>query len=125
MCILLLPLILVNFIRNLKYLAPFSTFALVSTVLAFGVVLSYVFADLPPVTNREPVGDIFNFPLFFGTVIFALEAIGVVSQVKKETLEEQLDKLHAHSILGKGVYINHKLQKEMLVCALEVGVCPA
>lgn len=78
MCMLLLPLILVNFIRNLKYLAPFSTFALVSSIVAFGVVLHYIFDDLPPISTREPVGEPKNWALFFGTVLFALEAIGVV-----------------------------------------------
>lgn len=29
--------------------------------------------------GKEAVGNIRNFPLFFGTVLFALEAIGVVS----------------------------------------------
>jgi len=48
------------------------------TVLAFAVVLYYIFTDLPAITARKPVGEIKNMPLFFGTVIFALEAIGVV-----------------------------------------------
>ena len=79
MCILLLPLILVNWVRNLKLLAPCSTFAVAITILAFTAVLYYVFTDLPSIESRVPVGKITNMPLFFGTVIFALEAIGVVS----------------------------------------------
>ncbi|KAE8737296.1 hypothetical protein FOCC_FOCC017243 [Frankliniella occidentalis] len=84
MCMLLIPLILLNFVRNLKYLAPLSSFALVATVAAFGVTLKYVFTDLPPLSERDPVGEVQNWPLFFGTVIFALEAIGVVVPLGNE-----------------------------------------
>lgn len=76
--ILLLPLILLNCIRNLKLLAPFSTLANVITFIGIGLILSYVLQDLPSLSEREPFGDISEFPLFFGTTLFAIEAVGVV-----------------------------------------------
>lgn len=79
MLALLLPLILLNFIRNLKYLAPLSTLANALTFVGFGVILYYIFDDLPSPTERpyaRPVGDL---PLFVGTTLFALEAVGLVS----------------------------------------------
>lgn len=79
MVIVLLPLILINWIRNLKRLAPFSTVANGVTVISFGIILYYIIRDGPTLENREPVGQLKHFPLFFGTVLFALEAIGVVS----------------------------------------------
>ena len=78
MVILLLPLIFLNWVRNLKYLAPFSTAANLLTFVGFGITLYYIFTDIPSITSREMVGELRHIPLFFGTVLFALEAIGVV-----------------------------------------------
>ncbi|KAJ9585748.1 hypothetical protein L9F63_002443, partial [Diploptera punctata] len=78
MLILLLPLVLLNWVRNLKYLAPFTTLANLLTFIGFGITLYYIFTDIPPITTRDPVGEIMHMPLFFGTVLFALEAIGVI-----------------------------------------------
>lgn len=79
MAIILVPLILANYIRNLKYLAPFSTLANVIMFTGIAIILYYIFRDPLEFDNRVPAGKVENFPLFFGTVLFALEAIGVVS----------------------------------------------
>jgi len=79
MAILLLPLILVNYIRNLKFLAPFSTLANVIMFTGIAIILYYIFREPVSFENRVAFGEVTNFPLFFGTVLFALEAIGVVS----------------------------------------------
>ncbi|XP_050465995.1 proton-coupled amino acid transporter-like protein CG1139 isoform X2 [Cataglyphis hispanica] len=78
MCILLVPLILINYIRNLKLLAPFSTLANLITLVGLGMVLSYMFDDLASISEREMFGTIRNFSLYFGTTLFALEAVGVI-----------------------------------------------
>ncbi|XP_017767789.1 PREDICTED: proton-coupled amino acid transporter-like protein CG1139 [Nicrophorus vespilloides] len=75
---LLIPFILINSIRNLKLLAPFSTLANVLTFASFGIVLYYIFQDLPDIKERPNFGTLYTFPLFFGTTLFALEAVGVV-----------------------------------------------
>lgn len=79
MVILLLPLIFVNYIRNLKYLAPCSTIANAIMFAGFAIILYYIFREPLTFNDRVPVGEVKNFPLFFGTVLFALESIGVVS----------------------------------------------
>lgn len=79
MLILLLPLILINYVRNLKLLAPFSTLANIITFVGLAMILVYMFKDLPPVSEREMFGTLRNFSLYFGTTLFALEAVGVVS----------------------------------------------
>lgn len=76
---ILLPLILINYVRDLKYLAPFSAIANAVTIASFGIILYYIFREMPTLEGKAPVGKLGNFPLFFGTVLFALEAIGVVS----------------------------------------------
>lgn len=82
MLIFLLPLILLNWIKNLKLLAPFSTLANCVTVVSFGTILYYIFSKGVTFEDRKPVGELANFPLYFGTVLFALEAVGVVSELK-------------------------------------------
>ncbi|XP_066595895.1 proton-coupled amino acid transporter-like protein CG1139 [Prorops nasuta] len=84
MVALLLPLIFINWIRNLKYLAPLSTVANGITFISFGIILYYIFRQTPSFENRNPVGEVQNFPLYFGTVLFALEAIGVIMPLENE-----------------------------------------
>lgn len=78
MVILLIPLVLINSIRNLKVLAPFSQFANIITFVGFGIVLYYVVQSLDPISERKMVGTAYAFPLFVGTTLFALEAVGVI-----------------------------------------------
>lgn len=40
--------------------------------------MTYVLQGLPSLSERQPFGDIAEFPLFFGTTLFAIEAVGVV-----------------------------------------------
>jgi proton-coupled amino acid transporter len=80
MLMLLLPLILINWVRNLKLLAPFSTFANIVTFVGLGITLYYVFDGMPPPSERRMAGHIVDLPLFIGTTLFALEAVGVVSR---------------------------------------------
>jgi solute carrier family 36 (proton-coupled amino acid transporter) len=66
-------------IRNLKFLAPFSTFANFITMISFGLIAYYIFETPFTIADKHAYGSLKSFPLFFGTVLFALEAIGVVS----------------------------------------------
>ncbi|EFN83214.1 Proton-coupled amino acid transporter 1 [Harpegnathos saltator] len=84
MAIILLPLILVNYIRNLKFLAPFSTLANILMFTGFAIILYYIFREPLTFEGRASVGAIENFPLFFGTVLFALESIGVIMPLENE-----------------------------------------
>ncbi|CAB0016874.1 unnamed protein product [Nesidiocoris tenuis] len=84
MLMLLIPLILASWIRNLKYLAPLSSLANAATVVSFAIIFYYMFDGLPPLTDRASVGSAKGFPLFFGTVLFAMEAIGVVMPLENE-----------------------------------------
>lgn len=76
---ILVPLILISWIRNLKLLAPFSSIATCMTIISFTLIFYYIFREAPSFENREPVGSIKSIPLFFGTVLFAMEAIGMVN----------------------------------------------
>ncbi|KDR21503.1 hypothetical protein L798_02967, partial [Zootermopsis nevadensis] len=78
MVMLALPLILLNMVRNLKWLAPFSMIANLLMATGVGITFYYIFIDLPSVDDRPHFTSLHQLPLFFGTAIFALEGIGVV-----------------------------------------------
>ncbi|XP_055708651.1 proton-coupled amino acid transporter-like protein CG1139 isoform X1 [Phlebotomus papatasi] len=89
MAFLLLPLILINLIRNLKYLTPFSMFANILIAAGMAITMYYIFSDLPSVSERHAISDIKHMPMFFGTVIFALEGIGVVMSLENNMKSPQ------------------------------------
>ncbi|XP_014243811.1 proton-coupled amino acid transporter-like protein pathetic isoform X2 [Cimex lectularius] len=75
----LLPfLILMNLIRNLKFLAPFSMIANILIGTSLGIIMYYVFQDVKPMNSVPAFASVHTLPIFFGTAIFALEGIGVV-----------------------------------------------
>lgn len=78
MTAVLVPILLISLITNLKYLAPCSAIANVSILSGIGIVFYYSSMDLPSPAIRTQVGNIDNIPLFFGTAVFAFEAIGLV-----------------------------------------------
>uniref|UniRef100_A0A1E1W9Z5 Amino acid transporter transmembrane domain-containing protein n=1 Tax=Pectinophora gossypiella TaxID=13191 RepID=A0A1E1W9Z5_PECGO len=85
----LLPLVLISQIRNLKHLVPFSAIANVLIVVVFAITMYFVFVDLPSPSERDMVADISQWPLFFSTVIFAMEGIGVVMPIENEMKHPQ------------------------------------
>lgn len=89
MLALLLPLILINLIRKLKYLAPFSMVANVLIAAGMGITMYYIFQDLPATSERPAIVDVQHWPMFFGTVIFALEGIGVVMSLENNMKSPQ------------------------------------
>ncbi|CAH1713516.1 proton-coupled amino acid transporter-like protein CG1139 isoform X1 [Aphis gossypii] len=84
MVYLLIPLILISWVRNLKLLAPFSSIATCMTIVSFTLIFYYIFRESPSFVGREPVGTVNSIPLFFGTVLFAMEAIGMVLPLENE-----------------------------------------
>ena len=75
---LLIPVILLSWIPNLKYLAPVSMVANLFMGTGLGITFYYLVWDLPPITTVPLFASIEGFPQFFSITIFAMEAIGVV-----------------------------------------------
>ncbi|BFZ24504.1 hypothetical protein BsWGS_27543 [Bradybaena similaris] len=75
----LLPLVC---IRDLKRMAPFSAFANVLTCVGLVIIIQYVVQGLPDVSKRPAFTSIDELPLYFGTVIFSIEGIGLVLPLK-------------------------------------------
>lgn len=71
----LIPLILLSWVPNLKYLAPFSGVA--NAFMGIGLLITFYYCvmDMPPITDREFHTSLLRIPPFFGIVIFAMEAV--------------------------------------------------
>lgn len=91
MLLVSIPLILLCQIRELKYLVPFSFLANVLMVISFAITLVYMFNDIGDVDvkERELFSSFPQLPIFFSTVIFAMEGIGVVMPVENSMKKPQ------------------------------------
>lgn len=81
---LLIPLILLSWVPNLKYLAPASMIANLFMGVGLTITFYYLVIGLPPVSSRPAVGDLWTLPGFFSITIFAMEAIGVVMPLENQ-----------------------------------------
>lgn len=84
MAIILLPILLSALVRNLKYIAPFSTIA--NIFMGVGILITIYFStqELPAISERKYVGELSTLPLFFGTALFAFEGIGLVRKTRQK-----------------------------------------
>lgn len=81
---LLIPLILLSWIPNLKYLAPVSMVANVFMCVGLGITFYYLVTDMPALSERPMFVSVLEWPKFFAIVIFAMEAIGVVMPLENQ-----------------------------------------
>ena len=84
MAILLIPMLGLVSIRNLKYLSPVSMLANILQFTGLGITFYYLFQDLPSFQERKYVASVSQFPLYFGTAIYAFEGIGIVLPLENQ-----------------------------------------
>ncbi|KAF5270109.1 hypothetical protein FQA39_LY08521 [Lamprigera yunnana] len=76
-------------IRELKHLVPLSFLANLSLVAAFAIILYYMFEVINPPSTVPGFASIKTLPVFFSTVIFAMEGIGVVMPIENSMKKPQ------------------------------------
>lgn len=75
---MLIPVVLLAWVPNLKYLVPASLAANIFMCLGLLLTAYYLVTDVPPVDSRPYVAHITSFPESLAIAVFAMEAIGVV-----------------------------------------------
>ncbi|KAK8730976.1 hypothetical protein OTU49_007729 [Cherax quadricarinatus] len=79
MGIILVPLLVIAYIPNIKYLAPVSMVAGAAQVMGITICLYYMLKDLPHIQEHVPAfAGWSTLPLYFGSAIYAFEGIGLV-----------------------------------------------
>lgn len=76
--LMLFPMILLNLLKNLKYLTPVSFLASILTIIGLAITFVYILHDLPHTDTVDGFASWSTLPLYFGTAIYAFEGIGVV-----------------------------------------------
>lgn len=77
-----LPLLFVGTIRRMKYMAPFSAIANMFILIGVVLVLYFTTQELPPIESRPLMAEYERIPLFFCTVLFSMEGIGVILPIE-------------------------------------------
>ncbi|KAM3969016.1 proton-coupled amino acid transporter-like protein acs [Aphomia sociella] len=79
MCMILIPLLIVNMIKDLKMMTPMSTISNIVTILGLILVFFYLVEDDVVVgEDKFQLKNLEDIPVFIGITLFALEAVGVI-----------------------------------------------
>lgn len=100
----LVVIIPIAMIRHLKYLSYFSTVANVLTLVGLVIIFQYIVQDAPSVKEYDAVASFSTIPLFFGTVVYAFEGIGVVLPIENK-MKHPEDFAGLNGVLNLGMVI--------------------
>ncbi|XP_017058908.1 proton-coupled amino acid transporter-like protein CG1139 [Drosophila ficusphila] len=103
MAFLALPLVLAFLIRDLKSLVPFALVSNILLILGYCIIFSYFFYGLPNFNELQATQPIRNFPLFFGTVLFAIESVGVILALGR-SMQTPQNFLGPCGVLNQGMF---------------------
>ncbi|XP_049296672.1 proton-coupled amino acid transporter 2-like [Anopheles funestus] len=101
---LLIPLTLMNMVRSLKLLTPTSLIASVLAIAGLAIAFLFLLQDLPHSATVRPVSSWSTLPLYFGTVMYAFEGIGVVLPLENNMANPR-DFITWNGVLNTGMTI--------------------
>ncbi|XP_046410654.1 proton-coupled amino acid transporter 1 isoform X4 [Neodiprion fabricii] len=85
MAVVLIPILLTTWVRNLEYMIPISSVANFLMVGGYACTIYLLSYDLPSITReRKYIASWNTLPLFFSTVIYSFEGISLVLPLKNE-----------------------------------------
>ncbi|XP_049862471.1 proton-coupled amino acid transporter-like protein CG1139 isoform X1 [Schistocerca gregaria] len=88
--VVMLPVFLgLVLVRQLKHMVPVSVAADVALLVSLVITLYYTLSGVPSASERDLIAPVSQLPLFFSTVIFAMEGIGVVMPVENSMKNPQ------------------------------------
>lgn len=89
MAIMLVPIILLSFIRDLRTLAPLSMIANICCGISLVVIFQYLIRNIQHTEKLPGFAGWSNFPVFFGIALYAFEGIGVVLPIENKMATPQ------------------------------------
>ncbi|KAM9741529.1 proton-coupled amino acid transporter 1 isoform 1-T2 [Menidia menidia] len=92
--------VLLVYTPNLKFLAPLSLVANLVMTASLILIYFYSLTNITNPTDLPKVGRLKDYPLFFGTAIFAFEGIGVVLPLENKMQRPQRFSLVLYSGMG-------------------------
>ncbi|XP_011184169.2 proton-coupled amino acid transporter-like protein CG1139 [Zeugodacus cucurbitae] len=84
-----IPCLFIGQIRNLKLLTPLSVLANCCIVVTFIIVIYYLFSGPLVFADKPLIASATQIPLYFATVIFAMEGIGTVMPIENSMKKPQ------------------------------------
>lgn len=97
-------MVLLNLVKNLKYLTPVSLLASILTISGLSICFYYMLQDLPSTDTVAKFSSWGKLPLYFGTAIYAFEGIGVILPLENNMKTPQ-DFGGATGVLNTGMVI--------------------
>lgn len=82
--ILIIPLLLLCWVPNLKYLACFSQIANLANVMTMVIVLYYVTSDPLPWLSFHPIGNHHAIPQFIGVILLSIKSAAILMPIKNQ-----------------------------------------
>lgn len=101
---IMVPVMLISFVPNLKYLAPVSMLANILCAAGLSLTVYYLVRNLQPIENVEMVRSITSLPTLFSITIFAIEAIGIVMPLENN-MKNPRSLLGSFGVISRGAII--------------------
>lgn len=104
MAMFIIPIILLTYIRSLRYVSPVSLLANLFLITSLAIIFYYACQSLPPVSTRHAYGSLATFPLYLTKVVYNFECISLIIPLQNN-MERPQDFRGPMGILNVGMVI--------------------